>query len=203
MSPGASLPPAGDSGAQVLPPSRDPAAPTAIEWAGWGALAGLTLAIVLLTLFRPTTAGQLFDEIRLAAGVDRYQAAMNEGDRLYSTARAELRLVGSDPEARLPIYRMLDQAAARFRTARQEAEGFGEDQRAQNALADVHLVWARTLHEDGTGPWYRPNDRATLRRAREIVDEGLALPHISGDRREELRELAKRIDRAITPWPIL
>lgn len=177
--------------------------PDALEWAGWGALAVLTLVILLLALFRPTTPGQLYDEIRLAAGVDRYQAAMNEGDRLYSTARAELRIVGSDPTGRQSIYRMLAESEAHFQTARQEAEGFYENQRAQNGLADVYLVWARSLHEDGTGAWYVPNERATLRRAREIVDEGLALPHITGDRREELRDLGKRINRAITPWPIL
>jgi hypothetical protein len=183
--------------------SLDPPRPDAVEWAGWAALAALTVATLLLALFRPTTAGQLFDEIRLAAGVDRYQAAMNEGDRLYSTARAELRIAGSDPAARQSIYRMLAESGAHFKTARQEAEGFYENQRAQDALADVYLVWAGSLHEDGAGAWYRPNDRTTLRRAREIVDEGLALPHITGDRREELRDLRKRIDRAITPWPIL
>ncbi|MFN2421189.1 MAG: hypothetical protein ABR527_07385 [Gemmatimonadota bacterium] len=182
---------------------RGPGAPDALEWAGWGALGVLTLVILLLALFRPTTPGQLYDEIRLAAGVDRYQAAMNEGDRLYSTARAEIRIVGSDPTGRQSIYRMLAESEANFQTARQEAEGFYENQRAQDALADVYLVWGRSLHEDGTGAWYVPNERATLRRAREIVDEGLALPHITGDRREELRDLGKRINRAITPWPIL
>lgn len=182
---------------------RDPDAPTALEWAGWGALAALTLVSVLLAVFRPTTPGQLLNEIRLAAGVDRYQASMNEGDRLYSLSVAELRLAGSDPAARQAIYRMLAEAARHFRTARREAEDFYENQRAQNALADVHLVWARALHEDGTGAWYRPNDRPTLRRARELVDEALALPDISGERREEFRKLGRSIDRAITPWPIL
>ena len=183
--------------------ARGPGAPDALEWAGWAALFGVTLVILLLGLFRPTTPGQLYDEIRLAAGVDRYQAAMNEGDRLYSTARAELRIVGTDPAGRASIYRMLAESEANFQIARQEAEGFYENQRAQDALADVYLVWARSLYEDGTGAWYRPNERPTLRRAREIVDEGLALPHVTGDRREELRDLGKRIDRAITPWPIL
>ena len=183
--------------------ARDPGRPDALEWAGWGALAAMTLAIVLLALFRPTSPGQLVDEIRLAAGVDRYQAAMNEGDRLYSTARAEIRLAGSDPAARQPIYEMLSEAVARFQTAREEAEGFHEDQRAQNAMADAYLVWARSLHEDGTGPWYKPNDKTVLRRAREIVAEALALPDITGDRRVDLEALRKRIDRAITPWPIL
>lgn len=197
---------AGDTPAAGETPAvagRDPGAPDALEWAGWGALAALTAAILLLAIFRPTSPGQLMDEIRLAAGVDRYQAAMNEGDRLYSTGRAELRMVGSDLAARQSLYRMFAESIRHFQTAREEAEGFYEDQRAQNGMADSYYAWAQALHEEASGPWYQPNDRPTLRRARELVDEALALPSITGDRRAALEELGKRIDRAITPWPIL
>jgi hypothetical protein len=98
---------------------------------------------------------------------------------------------------------MLEQAAARYEIARAEAEGFYEDQRAQSRLARTYHLWARSLHEDGTGEWYQRNDEETLRRAREIVDQALALPDIPGDQRVELEELGTRIDRALTPWPIL
>jgi hypothetical protein len=181
----------------------DPVAPDALEWAGWAALAALTFAILLLAIFRPTSPGQLMDEIRLAAGVDRYQAAMNEGDRLYSTARAEIRLVGNDPAARQSVYRMFAESIGHFQTAREEAEGFYEDQRAQNGMADSYYAWAQALHEEATAPTFQPNDRPTLRRARELVDEALALPDITGERRVALEEIGERIDRSITPWPIL
>jgi len=183
--------------------TRDHGAPDALEWAGWAALGLLTIAILILAIFRPTSPGQLVNEIRLAAGVDRYQAAMNEGDRLYSTARAEIRLTGPDPAGRRSVYRLFAESIQHFQTARQESEGFYEDQRAQNGMADSYYAWAQALHEDGTGPWYKPNDRSTLRRARELVDEALALPNITGDRREGLDDLGTKIDRAITPWPIL
>jgi hypothetical protein len=183
--------------------ARGAGAPDALEWAGWAALGLLTVAILILALFRPTSPGQLVNEIRLAAGVDRYQAAMNEGERLYSTGRAEIRLAGTDPAARTPVYRLFAQSIEHFQTARGESEGFYEDQRAQNAMADAYHAWAQALHEDGTGPWYKPNDRTTLRQARELVDEALALPDITGDRRVGLEDLGTKIDRAITPWPIL
>lgn len=189
--------------AEITPAGVGDSRDRAFEAIGWGALAAMTLAIVLLALFRPTSPGQLVDEIRLAAGVDRYQAAMNEGDRLYSLARAELRVAGSEPETRQPIYRMFAESIEHFGVARGEAEGFYEDQRAQNGMADSYYAWAQALHEDGTGPWYKPNERTTLRQAEELVNEALALPNISGDRRVGLEELGTRIHRAITPWPIL
>jgi len=174
-----------------------------VEGAGWATLAILTLAVVLLAVFRPVSAGQLYNQIRLAAGFDRYQAAMNEGDRLFALGRAELRLAGDDRERRLTVYRHFEESAASFAAARRMAEGFYEEQQAQNRMADAYLAWAHGLYTDGTGPWYRINHRPTLRRAREIVDEALALPSIEGGRRAHLEELGEEIDRAITPWPIL
>ena len=195
--------PAADGAFDPTPPSRAPGAPDAIEWAGWAVLGLLTVAILILAIFRPTSPGQLVNEIRLAAGVDRYQAAMNEGERLYSTGRAEIRLTGNDPAVRAPVYRLFSESIRHFQIARQESEGFYEDQRAQNAMADSYYAWAQALHEDATGPWYKPNDRSMLRRARELIDEALALPDITGDRRVGLEDLGTKIDRAITPWPIL
>jgi hypothetical protein len=197
-----------------LPPPSDAPAPTggahpveapnALEWAGWALLALLTLAVMAMALFRPTDPAGVLNEIRLAAGFDRYEAAMDEGDRIHSTVVAELRRTAKDDvERRASLYPMLEQAAARYEIARAEAEGFYEDQRAQSRLARTYLLWARSLHEDGTGEWYRRNDEETLRRAREIVDQALALPDIPGDQRVELEELGTRIDRALTPWPIL
>ncbi len=180
---------------------RGPAA--LAEALGWAALAALTALIVLLAVFRPTSAGQLFNEIRLAAGFDRYQAAMNEGDRLFALGRAELRMAGEDRERRESVYPRFEGAIASFAVARRESEGFYEDQAAQNRMAESYLSWARALYQDGTGPWYRINHRPTLRRARALVDEGLALPDIETRRRKLLEDLGTRIDRAITPWPIL
>lgn len=179
-------------------------APTALEWAGWALLALLTLAVVGMSILRPTDPAGVLNEIRLAAGFDRYEAAMDEGDRIHSTVVAELRRTAKDDlEGRASLYGMLEQAAERYEVARREAEGFYEDQRAQIRLARTYLLWARSLHEDGTGAWYQRNDEETLRRARQIVDQGLALPDIPGDRRVALEELGTRIDRALTPWPIL
>lgn len=176
----------------------------ALEWAGWALLALLTLAVLAMALFRPTDPAGVLNEIRLAAGFDRYEAALDEGDRIHSTVVAELRRTAKDDvERRGSLYPMLEQAAARYAIARAEAEGFYEDQRAQSRLARTYLLWARSLHADGTGEWYRRNDAETLHRAREIVDRGLALPDIPGDQRVELEELGTRIDRALTPWPIL
>jgi hypothetical protein len=174
------------------------------EWAGWALLALLTLAVLAMALFRPTDPAGVLNEIRLAAGFDRYEAALDEGDRIHSTVVAELRRTARDDVARRgSLYAMLEQAAARYEIARGEAEGFYEDQRAQSRLARTYLLWARSLHQDGTGEWYQRNDAETLRRAREIVDRGLALPDIPGDQRVDLEELGTRIDRALTPWPIL
>jgi hypothetical protein len=178
--------------------------PDALEWAGWTLLALLTLATMAMALVRPTDPSGVLNEIRLAAGFDRYEAALDEGDRIHSTVVAELRRTAKDDvERRGSLYPMLEQAAARYEIARAEAEGFYEDQRAQSRLARTYHLWARSLHEDGTGEWYRRNDEETLRRAREIVDQALALPDIPGDQRVELEELGTRIDRALTPWPIL
>jgi hypothetical protein len=178
--------------------------PDTLEWAGWALLALLTFSILALALLRPTDPAGVFNEIRLAAGFDRYEAAIDEGDRIHSTVVAELRRTARDDvEGRASLYAMLEEAAARYGTARTEAEGFYEDQRAQSRLARTYLLWARSLHQDGTGEWYRRNDAEALRRARELVDRGLALPDIPGDQRVDLEELGTRIDRALTPWPIL
>ena len=145
----------------------------------------------------------MLNEIRLAAGFGRYEAAIAEGDRIHSTVVAELgRVEIDDLERRRGLYELLARAAERYSVARANAEGFHEDQRAQQRLARTYLLWARSLHQDGTGAWYERNDERTLRAAREIVDRGLALPDIPGDQRVELEELGTRIDRAITPWPI-
>lgn len=177
---------------------------TGLERAGWALLALLTAAIVLLAFLRPTDPGSLVDEIRLAAGFDRYQAAMNDGLRNYAAGVAELRHIDADDEAgHRRAYASFARAIDRFELAREEAEGFHENQRAQNAEALVYAVWARALYEEGATPWYRPNDDEPLARARQLVDQGLALPDITGERRVELEELGRRIDRARTPWPIL
>jgi hypothetical protein len=176
----------------------------ALEGAGWALLALLTLAVGGLAILRPTDPAGVFNEIRLAAGFDRYEAAMDEGDRIHGTVVAELRRIPKDDvEGREALYAMLEEAVDRYEIARRESEGFYEDQRAQIRLARTYMLWARSLHEDGTGAWYQRNDEETLRRARAIVDRGLALPDIPGDRRVDLEELGTRIDRAITPWPIL
>ncbi|MDX1660320.1 MAG: hypothetical protein R3326_00905 [Gemmatimonadota bacterium] len=181
-----------------------PARPSGLEWAGWALLALTTLAIVLLAVLRPTDPGSLVNEIRLAAGFDRYAAAMEEGDRLYRTAVAELRLADEDDEeGRDALLRMFAEASERFQTAREEAEGFHEDQRAQIEIARVHYAWARQLLERGDRPWYRRDDTETLQRAIEIVEEALALPDLPGEVRNELEELKTRIERAKTPWPVL
>ncbi|HJR53778.1 MAG TPA: hypothetical protein VJ982_08675 [Gemmatimonadota bacterium] len=175
-----------------------------LEGAGWALLALLTLAVAALAVLRPTDPAGVLNEIRLAAGFDRYEAALDEGDRIHSTVVAELRRTPKgDLEAREALYGMLEQAAQRYEIARRESEGFYENQRAQIRLARTYLLWARSLHEDGTGAWYERNDEETLRRARAVVDQGLALPDIPGDRRVALEELGTRIDRALTPWPIL
>ncbi len=186
---------------EPMPRARDPIGLP--EGAGWAALAAITLAIILLAIFRPTSAGHLVNEIRLAAGFDRYQAALSEGDRLRAVARAELNRAGDDRDRRENVYPYFEQAIESFEAARQEAEGFHEDQAAQNRMAETYLAWARALYRDGTGAWYRPNERDVLRRARRVVDEGLALPAIETQRRTLLDDLGERIDRAITPWPIL
>ncbi|MGH7571250.1 MAG: hypothetical protein ACREMK_05345 [Gemmatimonadota bacterium] len=177
--------------------------PDPLEWAGWGLLVLLTLVIALMALLRPTNPDAIVNEIRLAAGFDRYQAAMDEGDRLFARATAEFRLSEAG-EADLSVeYGMLAGAAEKFRLAREEAEGFGEDQQAQIRLLEVYHAWAKALHAEGTGSWYEQNDEETLKRARAIVDQGLALPNITGDQRVRMEELGTKIDRALTPWPIL
>ena len=177
---------------------------SALEGAGWALLGLLTFAVAALAILRPTDPAGVLNEIRLAAGFDRYEAAMDEGDRIHSTVVAELRRTAKDDlEGRESLYAMLEQAADRYEIARRESEGFHENQRAQIRLARTYMLWARSLHEDGTGAWYERNDEETLRSARAIVDRGLALPDIPGDRRVELEELGTRIDRALTPWPIL
>lgn len=189
-----------DGGARVARTGR----PTALEWAGWALLALLTGLALLLALFRPTDPSGFVNEIRLAAGFDRYQAAIDEGDRLYAGAVAILKTTGADAiEGREPALLMFEEAAAAYETARREADAFHEDVEAQNRLARVTFAWARTLYQMGDRPWYRRDDEATLRRARAIVDRGLALPQIRGELRVRLEELGTRIDRALTPWPIL
>jgi hypothetical protein len=177
--------------------------PTAPAWLGWVLLVVLTAAILALAIFRPTDPSAIINEIRLAAGFDRYQAAMNEGDRLLSRATADFRMAVRTDDDRSVEYAMLAEAEQRFLIARREAEGFGEDQRAQIRLLDVYYTWARALYLDGTGEWYRRNDRTILERARDLAERGLALPNITGNRRERMAGLKTRIDRAITPWPIL
>jgi hypothetical protein len=175
-----------------------------LEGAGWALLALMTLAVAALAVLRPTDPAGVLNEIRLAAGFDRYEAAMDEGDRIHSTVVAELRRTAKDDlDSRQALYEMLGEAAERYEIARRESEGFYEDQRAQSRLARTYMLWARSLHEDGTGAWYERNDEATLRQARTVLDMGLALPDIPGDRRVALEELGTRIDRALTPWPIL
>ncbi|MGH8545312.1 MAG: hypothetical protein ACREX3_17140 [Gammaproteobacteria bacterium] len=179
------------------------ARPEPIEWAGWALLTLLTVTVVLLALLRPTNPDAIFNEIRLAAGFDRYQAAMDEGDRLFARATAEFRMSQAGEVDLSTEYGMLAQAAEGFRLAREEAEGFGEDQRAQIRLVEVYHAWAKALHAEGTGSWYEGNDEETLKRARAIVDQGLALPNITGEQRVRMEELGTKIDRALTPWPIL
>jgi hypothetical protein len=129
---------------------------------------------------------------------------MSDGDRIYSTVVAELqRTEKDDLEQRGSLYALLARSAERYAIARRESEGFYEDQRAQIRLARCYQLWARSLLEDGTGAWYERNDEETLRRARAVVDRALALPDIPGDQRVALEELGTKIDRALTPWPIL
>lgn len=180
-----------------------PARPGLLEWAGWALLSALTLATLLMAVFRPTDPEALVNEIRLAAGFDRYQAAMDEGDRLFARATAEFRLSEAGEVDLATEYAMLAEAARRFRLAREEAEGFGEDQQAQIRLLEVYHAWAKALHAEGTGAWYQRNDEETLKRARALVDQGLALPNITGEQRVRMEGLGTRIDRALTPWPIL
>ncbi len=187
---------------------RDGAIPgqsaTPIEWAGWGVLGLLTLAILFLAIFRPTDPDAILNEIRLAAGFDRYQAAMNEGDRLFGLATADFRLSKAGEDANLrEEFRMLAEAASLYQRARGEAEGFPEDQRAQIKLFEAYYAWAKALHARGTGKWYQRNDETTLKRARELADRALALPGITGEQRERIETLGTKIDRALTPWPIL
>ncbi|HUP01821.1 MAG TPA: hypothetical protein VM737_09930 [Gemmatimonadota bacterium] len=183
--------------------SRPAPRPTPAEWAGWALLALLTLGIAYLAIFRPTDPDAILNEIRLAAGFDRYQAAMNEGDRLYARATADFRLSEAGEGADLSVeYRMLAEAAENYALARREAEGFGEDQRAQIRLFEVYYAWSKALFERGTGKWYERNDEATLGRARDLADRGLALPQITGEQRERMEDLATKIDRALR-WPIL
>jgi len=184
------------------PPEAD-ASPTPLEWAGWALLAVLTATILALAIFRPTDPSAIVNEIRLAAGFDRYQAAMNEGDRFFSRATADFRMAVRTDDDRSTEYAMLAEAEQRFLTARSEAEGFGEDQRAQIRLLELYYAWARARYLDGTGEWYRRNDRTILESARELAERGLALPNITGSQRERMADLKTRIDRAITPWPIL
>lgn len=182
----------------------DRPAATPLEWGGWTLLGFLTLAIFFLAIFRPTDPDAILNEIRLAAGFDRYQAAMNEGSRLFGRATADFRLSAAEEGADLTIeYGMLAEAGRHFQTAREEAEGYGEDQRAQIKLLEVYYAWAKALHAEGTRRWYQQNDEKTLVRARELVDRGLALPNITGEQRERMKELETDIDRALTPWPIL
>lgn len=175
-----------------------------VEWVGWGTLVLLTLTIVALAALRPTDSRQVVNEIRLAAGFDRYETALQEGNRVFSRAIEHASLMeGGDPgDARLR-----DQALARaeehFLIARSEAEGNGEDWRVQARLADLYYSWARVLLEEATGHWYERNDIPTLERARELVDKGLALPDISPAERGRLEKIGGKIDRAITPWPII
>jgi len=187
---------------EAAPPRESPGA---LEWAGWGLLAALTLFTLLLAALRPTDPASIVNEIRLAAGFDRWQAGMDEGDRLYRVAAAELRWRGDelDPEQRREIHAMLAEAVERYGTARESADGFHEDQQAQIAAGRAYYLWARDLYEVGTGRWYQRNDEATLREARELVDQGLALPNLTGSPRVVLERLGTSIDRAITPWPIL
>jgi len=188
----------------TTPPPGSADGPGPLEWAGWAFLALLTFGVVAMALLRPTDPAAVIHEIRLAAGFDRYAAAMSDGDRIHSTVVAELRRTDqADLEQRRSLYALLARAAERYQVAREEAEGFYENQRAQSRLARTYLLWARSLHEDGTGKWYQRNDRPTLRRARQLVDDGLALPDIPGEQRVELEEMGTRIDRALTPWPIL
>lgn len=181
------------------------ASPGALEWAGWGLLAALTLVTLLLAVFRPTDPASIVHEIRLAAGFDRWQAGMDEGNRLYSVASAELRWRGEDlePEQRREVYAILAQAVERYAVARQAADGFHEDQQAQIAAGRAYYLWAKDLYEVGTGKWYQRNDERALREARELVDEALALPNLTGSQRVALERLGTGIDRALTPWPIL
>ena len=87
--------------------------PDALEWAGWALLALLTLSILALVLLRPTDPAGMFNEIRLAAGFDRYEAAIDEGDRIHSTVVAELRRTARDDvERRASLYAMLEEAVA-------------------------------------------------------------------------------------------
>lgn len=209
---GPAIPPDAD-GADAARSGPDPAGPDSnplvdppepLEWAGWGLLAALTVVILLLAFLRPTDPGSIVNEIRLAAGFDRYEAAMQEGNRIYATAVAELRRVDDDDDAgREALLQMMARAADQFRTARQEAEGFHEDQRAQIEIARVHYAWARELLKRADQPWYRRDDVESLERAMEIVDEALALPDLPGEVRNDLEEMRTRIERAITPWPIL
>jgi hypothetical protein len=128
---------------------------------------------------------------------------MEEGDRIHSTVVAELSRVGdADLERRQGLYELLRDRRIAYEAARREAEDYYEDQRAQARLARTCLLWARSLHEDGTGKWYSgttkpraPGPRAGRPRARPSRH--------SGDQRESLEELGTRIDRALTPWPIL
>ncbi|HUP19772.1 MAG TPA: hypothetical protein VM778_07435 [Gemmatimonadota bacterium] len=187
---------------RIAPPGESPGA---LEWTGWGLLGATTLITLLLAVFRPTDPASIVNEIRLAAGFDRWQAGMDEGDRLYRVASAELRWRGDElePEQRREVHAMLAEAVERYETARESAEGFHEDQQAQIAAGRAYYRWAGDLYQVGTGRWYQRNDELALREARELVDRALALPNLTGSQRVALERLGTSIDRALTPWPIL
>lgn len=176
------------------------ARPAPAEVAGWTLLAGLTLAVLLLAVLRPTHPDAILNEIRLAAGFDRYQAAIDEADRLYSVAISGRRLAREGDHSE--EFRLLAAAEERYQLAREEAENFSENQNAQIRLLEVYHVWARTLHRDARGEWYERDDEPVLEEALAIVDRGLALPHITGAQRVRMEELRARIARSLR-WPIL
>lgn len=168
------------------------------EGPGWGALIVITGTVISLATLRPVgSAGG--DAVRLFQGVDRYQAAMDEGRGLLSRVVAEFKR-RSDPELKESLYEALAKAILHFDTAVAQADALYEVRRARISQAKAYLIWSRELYGHGTATW--PPDRERLERALLKVEEGLRLPHVPSTGRAQLEALRDRIDRGLESAPL-
>jgi hypothetical protein len=145
--------------------SRDP-------WtvAGLAVLATLTLLVLLLYRSAPQSVSEASTESWLAARPNAVAPQLARARERLAYGSAQL-AAGNDSIALLA-----DSVAAESAwRARSLAEDGVRRTEATTLWGEAVLAWAEILRRQGTGAGLRPDDDATLRRARELVDRALAV----------------------------
>ena len=159
-------------------------------------LATLTLLVVLLYRSAPQSVSEASTESWLAARPNAVAPHLARARERLAYGSAQL-AAGNDSTALAA-----DSAAAESAwRARSLADDGTARTEATTLWGEAILAWAEILRRRGTGAGLRPDDDATLRRARALVDRALAVA-LPETLRQRATVLRAEIDRELRLGPL-